>query len=163
GELTPAIVELDDAAARAIVQRLADEVLLLVERALRDLALDDADVVLGGGMFSSRGPFFERVAAALPVEPFVPELPPVAGAVLGCPGGRSLLTTYRHLPELPETTIVMMDEYVPVPPTSAHYSCRGFAERELPRARAVWLPDPDDPAAFDERIAAAGGIDLFLL
>jgi glucosamine-6-phosphate deaminase len=83
--------------------------------------------------------------------------------LLGCPGGRSLLTTYQHLPELPETTIVLMDEYVPVPPVSAHYSCRGFAERELPQAREVWLPDPDDPEAFDERIAAAGGIDFFLL
>ena len=84
-------------------------------------------------------------------------------SLIGCPGGRSLLTTYRHLPELPETTIVMMDEYIPVPPTSAHFSCRGFAERELPRAKAIWMPDPVDPPAYDERIAAAGGIDVFLL
>jgi glucosamine-6-phosphate deaminase len=83
--------------------------------------------------------------------------------LLGCPGGRSLLTTYRNLPELPETTIVMMDEYVPVPPRVAHHSCRGFAERELRAAREVWLPDPDDPEEYDERIAAAGGIDVFLL
>ena len=84
-------------------------------------------------------------------------------ALLGCPGGRSLRTTYRALPDLPETTIVMMDEYVPVPPPSAHYSCRGFAERELPRAKDVWLPDPADPAAYDGRIEEAGGIDVFLL
>jgi glucosamine-6-phosphate deaminase len=83
--------------------------------------------------------------------------------LLGCPGGRSLLTTYRRLPALPETTIVMMDEYLPVPPPSAHFSCRGFAERELPRVREVWLPDPDDPPAYDDRIADAGGIDVFLL
>jgi glucosamine-6-phosphate deaminase len=57
----------------------------------------------------------------------------------------------------------MMDEYVPVPPPSAHWSCRGFAERELPPARDVWLPDPEDASAYDARIAAAGGIDLFLL
>jgi glucosamine-6-phosphate deaminase len=82
--------------------------------------------------------------------------------LLGCPGGRSLLTTYRHLPELSETTIVMMDEYVPVPPPDAHHSCRGFAEREL-RAKAVWTPDPGAPEEYDERIADAGGIDLFLL
>jgi len=82
--------------------------------------------------------------------------------LLGCPGGRSLLTTYRALPALPATTFVLMDEYVPVPPTSAHYSCRGFAERELP-GREVWLPDPDDPPAYDRRIEEAGGIDLFLL
>jgi glucosamine-6-phosphate deaminase len=83
--------------------------------------------------------------------------------LLGCPGGRSLLSTYRRLPELPETTIVMMDEYLPVPPASAHYSCRGFAEREVPAAREIWMPDPDHPAAYDERIAAAGGVDIFLL
>jgi glucosamine-6-phosphate deaminase len=83
--------------------------------------------------------------------------------LLGCPGGRSLLTTYRRLRELPETTLVLMDEYVPVPPISAHYSCRGFAERELPRAREVWVPDPEQPENYDERIAAAGGIDIFLL
>jgi glucosamine-6-phosphate deaminase len=83
--------------------------------------------------------------------------------LLGCPGGRSLLTTYRALPPLPETILVLMDEYVPVPPSDAHWSCRGFAERELPPAADIWLPDPDEPEAYDERIAAAGGIDLFLL
>ena len=90
------------------------------------------------------------------------EIVELAPALMGCPGGRSLLTTYEALPALPETTVVMMDEYVPVPPPSAHYSCRGFAERHL-RARAIWLPDPDDPAAYDARIAEGGGIDVFLL
>jgi glucosamine-6-phosphate deaminase len=90
------------------------------------------------------------------------EVAAASPALLGCPGGRSLLTTYRALPELPDTTAVLMDEYVPVPPTSAHYSCRGFAEREI-RAREVWIPDPEDPDAYDERIDAAGGIDIFLL
>lgn len=90
------------------------------------------------------------------------EITVASPALLGCPGGRSLLTTYRALPDLPATTAVMMDEYVPVPPASAHYSCRGFAEREI-RARDVWLPDPDEPEAYDERIDAAGGIDVFLL
>lgn len=82
--------------------------------------------------------------------------------LLGCPGGRSLLTTYRALPELEGTTCVLMDEYVPVPPRTAHYSCRGFADREL-RGREVWVPDPEEPEAYDERIASAGGIDVFLL
>jgi glucosamine-6-phosphate deaminase len=90
------------------------------------------------------------------------EVVAAAPALLGCPGGRSLLTTYRALPPLPGTTAVLMDEYVPVPPTSAHYSCRGFAEREL-RTRHVWVPDPDDPEAYDEQIDAAGGVDVFLL
>ena len=82
--------------------------------------------------------------------------------LLGCAGGRSLLTTYRALPELPGTTFVLMDEYVPVPPRSAHWSCAGFADRELP-GRDVWVPDPDEPGAYDDRIADAGGIDVFLL
>jgi len=92
--------------------------------------------------------------------------------LLGCPGGRSLMTTYSALAEskadLSGTTIVMMDEYVPVPPPTAHYSCRGFALREIagplgiPDER-VWLPHPGDPAAYEERIDAAGGIDMFLV
>ncbi len=99
------------------------------------------------------------------------ELVERAPPLLGCPGGRSLLTTYRALGDLgglPGATIAMMDEYLPVPPISAPWSCRGFAEREVARRlrvpeERVWLPDPDDPASFDARIAAAGGIDVFLL
>jgi glucosamine-6-phosphate deaminase len=95
--------------------------------------------------------------------------------LLGCPGGRSLRSTYRALaerrPDLRRLVVVMMDEYVvdgaPAPP-DAPYSCRGFARRELAeplglREEQVWLPDPADPARYDERIAAAGGVDLFLL
>jgi glucosamine-6-phosphate deaminase len=93
-------------------------------------------------------------------------------SVLGCPGGRSLLSTYRALAaseaDLSRTTIAMMDEYVPVPPPDAHYSCRGFGLREIAEPLGideehVWLPDPEDAPAYDERLAAAGGIDLFLL
>ena len=54
--------------------------------------------------------------------------------LLGCPGGRSLLTTYRAIarrrPRLDRLVVVMMDEYAGAPP-DAHYSCRGFAAREL--------------------------------
>jgi glucosamine-6-phosphate deaminase len=91
--------------------------------------------------------------------------------LLGCPGGRSLRTTYRALAaaraDLPRLVVVMMDEYVGAPP-DAHYSCRRFARDELaaPLRLAesqVWLPDEDDPASYDERIDAAGGVDLFLL
>jgi N-acetylglucosamine kinase-like BadF-type ATPase len=85
GDLAPAIVEAaadGDAVAGALVQRLADEIVALVERTLRDLELDDADVVLGGGMLARRGFLFDLVARALPLAPVVPELPPVAGAVL---------------------------------------------------------------------------------
>ena len=95
--------------------------------------------------------------------------------LLGCPGGRSLLSTYRALAatgrQLPECVVVMMDEYVEdgaPPPTEAHHSCRGFALREISgplgiRPKNMWLPDTRDPAAYDDQIAAAGGIELFLL
>jgi glucosamine-6-phosphate deaminase len=82
--------------------------------------------------------------------------------LLGCPGGRSLRTTYRALPRLDRLVAVMMDEYVPVPPPDAHWSCARFARQEIDAPEA-WLPDPGDPAAYDDRIVAAGGIDLFLL
>ena len=91
--------------------------------------------------------------------------------LLGCPGGRSLRTTYRALAsrraDLSRLVVVMMDEYVGAPP-DAHYSCTRFAREELAaplglRGDQVWLPDPDDPGAYDERIERGGGIDLFLL
>jgi glucosamine-6-phosphate deaminase len=95
--------------------------------------------------------------------------------LLGCPGGRSLLSTYRALAargsDLDRLVIVMMDEYLTnggAAAVDAHYSCRGFALRELVGPLRlgeddVWLPDPADPGAYDARIADAGGVDLFLL
>jgi glucosamine-6-phosphate deaminase len=95
--------------------------------------------------------------------------------LLGCPGGRSLRSTYRALAarrsNLRRLVVVMMDEYVvdgAPAPAAAHYSCRRFAREELVAPLGllddqVWLPDPADPGAYDERIDAAGGIDLFLL
>jgi glucosamine-6-phosphate deaminase len=91
--------------------------------------------------------------------------------LLGCPGGRSLRTTYRALAargrELHRLVVVMMDEYVGAP-RGAHYSCTRFAHDEIAAplgvpAERVWLPDATDPGAYDERIDAAGGVDVFLL
>lgn len=108
--------------------------------------------------------------------------------LLGCPGGRSPLSTYRALPEVADERsvdlsplmVVMMDDYV-IPtrrgyvhvPIDAHYSCRRFAIEEIgkplahlpgaPEEDRIWMPDPADPPAYDRRIAEAGGIDLFLL
>jgi glucosamine-6-phosphate deaminase len=95
--------------------------------------------------------------------------------LLGCPGGRSLRSTYRalahHNADLSRLVIVMMDDYVRDGvrvPRHEHYSCEAFASTEIagpigiPEER-VWLPDPSQPAAYDEQLAAAGGIDLFLL
>ncbi len=112
--------------------------------------------------------------------------------VLGCPGGRSPMPVYEALAaklaaaplDCSRLVIAMMDEYLLTddngrftpPPASAHFSCRGFGEREivgrinagLPeglriRAGNFWMPDPSDPGAYDNRLASAGGIDLFLL
>ncbi len=108
--------------------------------------------------------------------------------LLGCPGGRSHLPTYRGLKtvaaqqrvDLSPLVIVMMDDYV-IPrgnrfehvPFDAHYSCRRFAHQEIaaplgdlpgaPGPDRIWMPDPGDPSAHDRLIARAGGIDLFLL
>lgn len=87
-ELAPLVVEAagrGDGVAVGLVDRLAAEIGLLVERALRDLRVDAADVVLGGGMLRpGDGPLHDRVLARLPagVRPIVPSAPPVLGAVL---------------------------------------------------------------------------------
>lgn len=111
--------------------------------------------------------------------------------LLGWPAGRTPQVVVDGLITLAATgrldlrhvTLVLMDEYLdgrddrwrPVP-LEAHFSCRGFVVREvlapldaaLPAARrlrreALWSPDPADPAGYDERITAAGGIDLFVV
>ena len=112
--------------------------------------------------------------------------------LLGCPGGRSLQPTYRALARraaeanenLSHLVVVMMDEYLEPDgkagfancPINAHYSCLGFAFREitgplnaeLPADHCVpdnqvWVPDPADPELYDRYLQEAGGIDLFLL
>ncbi|RIQ33676.1 6-phosphogluconolactonase [Jiangella rhizosphaerae] len=106
--------------------------------------------------------------------------------LLGCPGGRSLMPTYRAVADaleaaprdLSRLVIVMMDDYLAGPGrrvgTDLEHSCERFgwehiarpwteAVAPLPGVTEVWMPDPADPAAYDDRIAAAGGIDLFLL
>lgn len=112
--------------------------------------------------------------------------------VLGCPGGRSAMPVYEALADrlaadpidCSHLVIAMMDEYLLrgpggellPPPAAAHFSCRGFGEREivgrinagLPAAYRIrpenfWMPDVNAPADYDRRLAVAGGIDLFLL
>jgi len=97
--------------------------------------------------------------------------------LLGCPSGRTAMPVYRALArsaaagtDLSRLVIVMMDDYLDgdrrVAP-EASYSCLGFAQREiagpLGASNEIWVPDPADPAGYDEAIDAAGGIDLFLL
>jgi glucosamine-6-phosphate deaminase len=84
---------------------------------------------------------------------------------------------------LAHVVIVMMDDYLierrggfDHVDAESHFSCRRFARDEivavlngtLPAARRitpdrVWFPDPKNPAAYDDRIAASGGIDFFIL
>jgi N-acetylglucosamine kinase-like BadF-type ATPase len=89
GELAPSVVTAAerDIVARRLVDRLAAEVALLAERALRDLELAEADVVLGGGMLDGGGPLVERVTAHLTrlapgARVVVASDPPVLGATL---------------------------------------------------------------------------------
>ena len=112
--------------------------------------------------------------------------------VLGCPGGRSPTPVYAAFAQLMRDArldcstliIAMMDEYLlsgvdgslSAPSPSAHYSCKGFGERDirgrinesLPKQLQIppqnlWMPDPTQPSTYDGRLAAAGGVDLFLL
>ena len=113
------------------------------------------------------------------------------GMTLGCPGGRSLRTTYAALADiagqahadLRRLHLVMMDEYAEprgatwAPcPADAHYSCRRFGEVEIrgvlnaavPRrsripAENLHVPDPAAPHAYESLIEQLGGIDVFLL
>ena len=114
----------------------------------------------------------EELGAALADELLARYVQSNGSFLLGCPGGRSLRSTYRALAsrrrELDRCVVVMIDEYVPTPPIEAEHSCRGFALREICGALTIpeerlWIPDPGDPAAFERRIDGAGGIDVVLL
>jgi glucosamine-6-phosphate deaminase len=112
--------------------------------------------------------------------------------LLGCPGGRSPKPVYAALADrtalekidLSRLVIVMMDEYVSVdadgspvlPHQDAHFSCRGFGvkdilavindglsqDRRIPELN-LWMPEIERPSHYDKRLAAAGGIDYFIL
>jgi len=87
-ELAPVVLaaaEDGDAIARSLVDRLAQEIALLVRRALDDLGVAAADVVLGGGMLTrGEGLLHDEVVARLPegARPVVLRDPPVLGAAL---------------------------------------------------------------------------------
>lgn len=111
--------------------------------------------------------------------------------LLGCPGGRSPRSTYAALAalireqsvDLSHVVIVMMDDYVvrvgeefDRVPADLHCSVERFAREEIlaPLNAAaglgrgipgehLWLPDAQDPGAYDDRLRDAGGIDLFIL
>ncbi|HVV56975.1 MAG TPA: BadF/BadG/BcrA/BcrD ATPase family protein [Gaiellaceae bacterium] len=91
GELAPIVVRLageGDAVARGLVERQAEEVALLVRRAMRDLAVETVDAVLGGGMLGAgEGFLYERTLARLAdlapgARPVPSKAPPVLGSGL---------------------------------------------------------------------------------
>jgi len=111
--------------------------------------------------------------------------------LLGCPTGRTprpvLGAMARRLrgtgQDISHVVLVMMDEYL-VPgdggleyaPAVEPWTCHHFTRVEIAEAlnsglppehrlrdEAIWFPDPRDPAAYDTRIADAGGIDFFVL
>lgn len=93
--------------------------------------------------------------------------------LLGCPTGRTPRPIYEALTgaDLSNVIFVMMDEYLVPGPSeltwaSEHepWSCHSFVRHNFHfHVGDVWFPDPADPAAYDRRIADAGGVDLFLL
>jgi N-acetylglucosamine kinase-like BadF-type ATPase len=93
GELSPVVFATaagGDAVARAVIDRLADEIVVMAGAMIRRLRLArlDPDVVLGGGVFRTRDDQFygrirsgvERIASGARLIRL--EAPPVAGGVL---------------------------------------------------------------------------------
>jgi N-acetylglucosamine kinase-like BadF-type ATPase len=88
GELAPKVIAAaadGDVIARSLLDLLADEIVLMAQRALRDLDVGAADVVLGGGMLhGGDGLLYSTVVERLPPSlhpvPAVDE--PVVGAAL---------------------------------------------------------------------------------
>lgn len=93
--------------------------------------------------------------------------------LLGCPTGRTPRPFYaalaRRRADLSRVVFVMMDEYLDEELQYARvHSCHDFVARYIRKPLAIaddaiWFPDPGDPAAYDARIADAGGIDFFFL
>lgn len=85
--------------------------------------------------------------------------------------------------DLNHLVLVMMDEYLVTvaggfeyAPAELPWSCHHFARTEiaarlnqrLPETKrlrddSIWFPDPRDAESYDTKIAAAGGIDFFIL
>ncbi len=111
--------------------------------------------------------------------------------LLGFPTGRTprpiLQEMARRLTVTPQdlshVVLVMMDEYLvsrngtlAYPSSDEPWSCHAFARDQIAgplnaalpqvhrlREDSIWYPDPNDPAAYEQMIADAGGITFFLL
>lgn len=88
GELAPAVMRAaadGDAVAWSLVDLLATEIVLMTLRAMKDLGVEKADVVLGGGMLQSGdGLLYQLVTERLPLgaRPVPSRDEPVLGAAL---------------------------------------------------------------------------------
>jgi N-acetylglucosamine kinase-like BadF-type ATPase len=91
GDLAEAVVAAagdGDPVACRLIERLAEEIVLMVARAFRDLGVESADVVLGGGMLrGGRGYLYDEVVRRLAerapdARPVAASDPPVVGAAL---------------------------------------------------------------------------------
>ena len=111
--------------------------------------------------------------------------------LLGCPTGRTPRPIYAAIarrvaakrPDLGHLALVMMDEYLArtgsgfvYASSTKPWTCHHFVDMEILgpwnralkeskrlRRDAIWFPDPRDPAAYDAKIADAGGVDFFIL
>jgi N-acetylglucosamine kinase-like BadF-type ATPase len=85
GELAPKVIATaadGDVIARSLLDLLADEIVLMAQRALRDLAVAEADVVLGGGMLhGGEGLLYSTVVERLP--PSLHPVPAIDEPVVG--------------------------------------------------------------------------------
>lgn len=103
--------------------------------------------------------------------------------LLGCPTGRTPRPIFAAIArrlasehrDLSHVVLVMMDEYLvehdgrlAYAPGDELWSCHRYSSTEIAASlrlpdESIWFPDPDDPEAYDTRIAEAGGIDFFIL
>ena len=111
--------------------------------------------------------------------------------ILGCPGGRSLKNTYKHIGiltykmniDLSRVKIFMMDEYVikskknkyKLCNPKSHYSCVGYAYKIIQKyfnykkkknkllKSNIFFPEMKAIKQYDDKIKKMGGIDIFLL
>ena len=86
-ELAPLVLEeaARDEVAASIVARLADEIVAFVRAAVTRLELDEAEVLLGGGLMRGAGEdVFDRIAAGIGDRLVLrrPSAPPIVGAAL---------------------------------------------------------------------------------
>lgn len=141
-------------------------------------------------VFADRAELGRAIAAAL-ADSIEAALADRGRFVLGCPGGRTPVSTYEALADefarrgtdISGLVIAMMDDYVMTTPEGwahvpedAHNSCVRFARAEIQQVLNrgvtaagripdgnVLLPDPADPDAYEAMLDGLGGIDFFLL